>query len=402
MFFNDEILNVIVRETNRYARQKLVGQALDKWQDVTLFEIKAFLGVCVVMGVNPLPCTADYWSSDPFLGNEGIQKVMTKNRFENISRFFHFNDSSVEPRRGDDGFDRLYKVRPILTHFNVKIQELYKPGKHISVDEGMIGFKGRLSFRQYMLAKPTKYGIKVWIAADASNGFVINHEVYLGKQPGGVLANSLGYSVVMELMSLFLNKNHHVYFDNFFSSPKLLQDLQNEGTYACSTVRAGRVGLPPSSRRKLKREGKMICEQKGNLVYTIWQDKRDVNILSTNFYPLSPKTVKERRKRNGDVVRVEKPACVDLYNNSMGGVDRSDQLRSYYSACRPSKKWYKYLFLFIVNLSLVNSFIIFKENVQRRGRRTQVDFRFALAKQLIAGFSSPAENRKRTMNYVGR
>ena len=30
MFFNDEILNVIVRETNHYARQKRAGQALDK------------------------------------------------------------------------------------------------------------------------------------------------------------------------------------------------------------------------------------------------------------------------------------------------------------------------------------------------------------------------------------
>ena len=77
----------------------------------------------------------------------------------------------------------------------------------------------------------------------------------------------------------------------------------------------------------------------------------------------------------------------------MGGVDRSDQLRSYYSACRPSKKWYKYLFWLIFDLSLVNSFIIFKENVQRRGRRTLVDFRFALAKQLIAGFSSRGKQK---------
>ncbi|XP_015772176.1 PREDICTED: piggyBac transposable element-derived protein 4-like [Acropora digitifera] len=236
---NDEILNVIVRETNRYARQKLAGDVLDKWQDVTLEEIKAFLGVSVVMGVNILPSICDYWSINQFLGNEGIQKVMTKNRYENISRFFHFSDSSVEPRRGEDGYDRLYKVQPILSHFNAKIQEVYKPGKNISIDEGMKGFKGRLSFRQYMPAKPTKYGIKVWMAADASNGFVINHEVYLGKQRGRVLANGLGYSVVMELMNPFLNKNHHVYFDNFFSSPKLLEDLQNEGTYACSTVRAG-------------------------------------------------------------------------------------------------------------------------------------------------------------------
>ena len=106
------------------------------------------------------------------------------------------------------------------------------------------------------------------MAVDASNGLVINHEVYLGKQPGCVLANGLGYRVVMEFMNPFLNKNPHVYFDNFFSYPKLLEDLQNEGTYTCSTARAGHVGLPPSSRRKLKREGEMICEQKGNLVYT--------------------------------------------------------------------------------------------------------------------------------------
>ena len=73
--------------------------------DVTLEEIKAFLGVSVVMGVNILPSISNYWSSNQFLGNEGIQKVMTKNCYENISRFFHFSDSSVEPRQGEDGYD---------------------------------------------------------------------------------------------------------------------------------------------------------------------------------------------------------------------------------------------------------------------------------------------------------
>ena len=57
-----------------------------------------------------------------------------------------------------------------------------------------------------MPAKPTKYRIKVWMAAAASNGFVNNHKVYLGKQSGHVLANSLGYSVVMELMNPILKK----------------------------------------------------------------------------------------------------------------------------------------------------------------------------------------------------
>lgn len=49
----------------------------------------------------------------------------------------------------------------------------------------MIGFKGRLSFRQYMPAKPTKYGIKVWMAANSSNSYVLNFAVYLGKEVDG-------------------------------------------------------------------------------------------------------------------------------------------------------------------------------------------------------------------------
>jgi hypothetical protein len=38
----------------------------------------------------------------------------------------------------------------------------YNPNKEQSIDEGMIAFKGRLSFKQYLPAKPTKFGIKVW------------------------------------------------------------------------------------------------------------------------------------------------------------------------------------------------------------------------------------------------
>ena len=143
-----------------------------------------------------------------------------------------------------------------MSHFNAKIQEVYNPGKNISVDEGMIGFKGRLSFRQYMPAKPTKYGIKVWMAADASNGFVTNHEVYLGKQRGRVLANGFGYSIVMELMNPFLNKNHHVYFDNFFSSPKLLDQSENrKRTMKAASVEATTTPENAPGHFIIRREG---------------------------------------------------------------------------------------------------------------------------------------------------
>ena len=92
----------------------------------------------------------------------------------------------------------------------------------------MVGFRGRLSFRQYMPAKPTKYGIKVWMASDSSNSNVFNYNVYLhvGKEANQLpRIYSLGYNVVTKMVRPFMNKNHHVYFDNFFTSVKFLEHL---------------------------------------------------------------------------------------------------------------------------------------------------------------------------------
>lgn len=391
VLFTDQMLEEIVRESNLYACQKLGIERFKKFSEITLPEFKAFLGICIIMGINTLPKTADYWSSDPFLGNEGIKRTMTKNRFEELSRFLHFNDSEQEPLRTDPNYDRLYKIRPVLEYFNSRMLEVYHPGQNISVDEAMIAFKGRLSFRQYMPKKPTKFGIKVWVAADASNGFAVNHKVYLGRD-GERSEEGLGYDVVTGLIQPFVNKNHHVYFDNFFCGVKLLEDLLDVGTYACGTVRVNRKGLPAETSKKLKK-GEKVVVQKGisNVVFTKWHDKRDVSLLSTNCGPEEPMVVIERRKKNGEIVCVEKPKSISLYNNNMGGVDRSDQLRSYYNSCRISRKWYKYIFFFIFELIIGNSHLLHREH----SKQSLKDFRLALAKQLIGGFSNRACHRKR-------
>ena len=88
-----------------------------------------------------------------------------------------------------------------------------------------------------MHAKPTKYRIKVWMAADSSNGYVLNFDVYLGKEANQCRIYGLGYDVVTKMIRPFMNKNHHVYFDNFFSSVTLLEHLETNDTYACATVR---------------------------------------------------------------------------------------------------------------------------------------------------------------------
>lgn len=376
----------MVSETNRYAREKLAGspERLANFQPITRNEFQAFLGINVIMGMNRLPSVAMYWSSDDFFGNQGIKKVMPRNRFEEIRKFLHFNDSSKEAARGEPGYDRLFKVRPVLDHVRNKFQSSFNPTKNISVDEGMIAFRGRLSFRQYMPAKPTKYGIKVWMAADSSNGYVLNFDVYLGKEPGQRRIHGLGYDVVHKMVTPFMNKNHHVFFDNFFSSVRLLEHLRAQRTFACATVRVNRKDLPAAAKKKL-RPGEKVVRQKGRLVFTKWHDKRDVSILSTSVSPVEDDVVVQRHRQ-----QVQKPAVISLYNKHMGGVDLADQLRKYYSVGRSSRKWYRYLFWFCIDVSICNAYILcnhFRVG-QGRARISQVKFRTELAKELVGGFSS--------------
>lgn len=79
---------------------------------------------------------------------------MTKNRCEEISQFFHLNNSSEEPARGEENFDRLYKCRPTLTSILRNAQRCYSPKKNISIDEGMIAFKEGCRFTNICQLSP--------------------------------------------------------------------------------------------------------------------------------------------------------------------------------------------------------------------------------------------------------
>ena len=144
-FFDDDILSLIVRETNRFAAQCLAAANSSATWETNLAEIKAYLGFMVVMGVNRLPEIRDYWSLDPMLNNAFISSRITRKRFEEISRYIHFVDNTTLPLRDEPGFHRLQKVMPIITALREKFEGNYHPHPQNSVDEAMIPFKGLYS-----------------------------------------------------------------------------------------------------------------------------------------------------------------------------------------------------------------------------------------------------------------
>ena len=98
-----------------------------------------------------------------------------------LMKYLHLNNSQRQPYCSSTLYDKLFKIKQFLDQIIQLFQDVYSPLKHISIDESIIGFKGRLSWIQYMLKKPTKWGIKVWVLADSSNGYVWNLQLYTGK-----------------------------------------------------------------------------------------------------------------------------------------------------------------------------------------------------------------------------
>jgi hypothetical protein len=87
LFFNAELLNNIVTETNRYTRHRITElqlspwSMLSSWSDVSVPEMKLFLGLIINMGLTPLPDIKDYWSSERKTQIQFFGIVMTRDRF---------------------------------------------------------------------------------------------------------------------------------------------------------------------------------------------------------------------------------------------------------------------------------------------------------------------------------
>ena len=85
----------------------------------------------------------------------------------------------------------------------------------------------------------------------------------------------------MDLVRPHFGKNHHVTMDNWFTSPKLLTDLRNRGTYGTGTVIVRRKGLPPSFRTTRLPKGSVVVKSQRELLAILYSDRKHVTFLTT-------------------------------------------------------------------------------------------------------------------------
>ena len=399
LFFTDELLGMIAEQTNLYASQTMTIEAYSKWAIVTVEELKAYLGFYILMGLVRMPSMYDYWSTNPIYRYAPIADRITRDRFLDIHKYLHFADNTSMPAYSTPTYDKLGKIRPLVSHLNSRFLTLYSPHCQVSVDEVMVKFKDQSSLKQYMPKKPTKRGFKVWMRADAINGYISQLEVYTGKVTGKV-EKGLGKHVVENLTRPLVGKHHEVYCDNYFTSIPLLLSLRHDGLYGCGTLKSNRLGFPsqfvPKLSKGLPQRGDSMSLQHGELVVHLWQDTKPVVVMSS-LSQAEKKTTVKRKQKKCTTIDLPCPVAIELYNKFMGGVDRNDQLRNYHTYNFKSQKFYKYIFFFLFHLSVTHSYILTKHHSQTITVRNIKQFREKLAMALIGDYRSRKRSNRQSI-----
>ena len=177
-------------------------------------------------------------------------------------------------------------------------------------------------------------------------------------------AGGLTHAIVLKLLEGLENRGHHLYTDNYYTSPALFTDLLTKGFGACGTVWVDRRGVPIEMRQALAR-GEIITAKAGPLLALKWMDKWGVTMLSSIHD--GSHVLKQRRSR---VAQVRKPSMIEQYNQYMRGVDKCNQLLSYYRFPHRTVKWWRRAFFHLLDIAVVQAYILYRQSPQNNRHLT--------------------------------
>ena len=372
-FFDDQMVARIVNETNLYSTQCNVNRgSISTCPE----EIEHFLGILLQMCIVQMPRYRMYWQSSTRY--EQVANIMSRDRFELIKRFLHFEDNSNAPDPKDPNKDKLFKVRKLFEMLRQNCLKV-KPEEHNSVDEQMIPFKGRSSLRRYLPKKPKKWGFKVF-SRNGVSGFCYDFILDGAPDPSREECDSIGFvsgDIVLRLCSTLPRQmSYKAYFDNYFTFLELLQKLKEWGIWAVGTMRQDRMrGCELKEEKVLKKEGRgafdAAVDLNSGLTIVRWFDNRQVQFASNYAYTEPVEAVRRWSSKEKKHIDVTRPAVVQIYNAGMFGVDLFDMFMALYRLHHRSKKGYMRIFFWILATSVTNGWCLYKRICAQNGIKVE-------------------------------
>ncbi|CAH2207488.1 jg24246 [Pararge aegeria aegeria] len=94
-FWHDDILKIIVDETNRYASRIPSVSLQTSWYPTNTHEVLCLFAFWMMTGIIRMPLILSYFSWDPLLRTEVFSRITTRKRYNNLVRALHFADTGA-------------------------------------------------------------------------------------------------------------------------------------------------------------------------------------------------------------------------------------------------------------------------------------------------------------------
>ncbi|XP_047460931.1 piggyBac transposable element-derived protein 4-like [Mugil cephalus] len=310
LFLPVSIEGIILQMTNLKGK-RVFG---DTWKEIDLVDLQAYIGLLILAGVyrSNSEATKSLWDAES--GRPIFRATMSLQQFHVLSRVVRFDNKDTRPVRWRK--DKLAAIRNIWDRWVERLPLMYNPGPEVTVDERLVSFRGRCSFKVYMPSKPGKYGIKIWAACDARSSYAWNMQVYMGKHNTGKAEKKQGMRVVLDMTTGL--QGHNITCDNFFTSYALGQELLKRKLTMVGTVRKNKTELPPAILSTTGREvlsSKFAFTDTHTLVSYVPKKNKNVILMSTLHKDAAVSSTEDR-----------KPLIIHDYNKNKGGVDCLDKV----------------------------------------------------------------------------
>jgi hypothetical protein len=99
--FSDDVINFIVEETERYAKEYKNKINFSVHPD----DVHVLIGFSIFTGYHRLSSERDYWPKDEDFGIQIVKDAMSRNRYLELKSVLHFNDyKKANENKGDKSF----------------------------------------------------------------------------------------------------------------------------------------------------------------------------------------------------------------------------------------------------------------------------------------------------------
>lgn len=223
-------------------------------------------------------------------------------------------------------------------------------------------------------------------------------EVYQGLAGRGAVSElGMAADVVLRLCDDKQQKNHKVFFDNFFCTIPLIQALKQQSIYGTGTCRSKGAQLKLKNEKKLKEEGRgsfSIVTNAENITVTRWLDSSVIHMASSCVGQPPSDLAQRWNKKEKKMLNIQRPFSVKLYNQHMGRVDLIDQCVAMYPHRRKKNKgWYLRVFFHFLDVTTVNAWHIYR--MCELNKKDLLHFKASVARALINATSiqTPRQGR---------